>query len=124
MTFERHEGVDLDAFVAKLPGAAQIREVDDEGSRHDLTARLTQEVDRGSCGASGRHKVVDQKQPVARLDGIGVNFDRIDPVFEGVFLADDAGRQLAFLRIGTKPRPRTCATAPPRMKPRASTPAT
>ena len=81
--------------------------------------------DRRLGGAAGGDQVVDEQHAVARRGsrrrGSRSCRRRIRGCSPGRWSAQGS---LPFLRIGTKPRPSSCATAPPRMKPRASMPAT
>ena len=115
------------AFDAELgePGrAAEIGEIDDEGGADHLGLELAQQLDRSLGRAAGGDQIVDQQHRLAGRDGILVHLDHVDAVFELVVLADCLAGSLPFLRIGTKPQRKRSATAPPRMKPRASMPTT
>ena len=79
------------------PGAAEFRQVDDEGGRDNLSTRAADQFDRRLGGATGGDEVVDQEDACARGNGILVDLDRIDAVFEAVVLANGPPRQLALL---------------------------
>src|SRR6185503_598991 len=79
------------------PCAAEIGQINDEGRGHDLAAGFAQKVDGGGGRAAGCDQIIDQENLIARPYRVGVNLDRVDAVFERIFLADDAGGQLALL---------------------------
>src|SRR5437764_961090 len=94
---EADKGVDLDAFLAKPVAAAEIGQIDDECRGDEVAARLADKLDRRIGGAAGGNQIVDEKHAVALADRIGVNLDRVDAVFERIFLPDDARGELALL---------------------------
>src|SRR5215210_5679922 len=97
MSLERHEGVHFHALVAQLSCAADIGQVDDEGRCHDIAAGFAEEIDGGGGRAAGSDQIVDQEDPVTLPNGVGVNLDGVDAVFERIFLAEVAVMQLAPL---------------------------
>ena len=106
-------------------GAAEIGQVDDEGGGDDA---------RRPSGGSARspprpcRRWRSGRRPAARgrpramasawISMVSTPYSRL---YSWPIVRQGS---LPFLRIGTKPRPSSCATAPPRMKPRASMPTT
>ena len=82
MSFEGHERVDLHTLGLQLRRTAQFRQVDDEGCGHDFAARLADQVDGGPRRAAGGNQIIDQQNAVAFLNGVGVDLDRVDAVFQ------------------------------------------
>jgi hypothetical protein len=66
----------------------QFGKVDDEGGGHHFAAGFADEIDGSTRGSAGGNEIIDQQDAVVLLDGVGMNLDGIDAVFEGVFLAD------------------------------------
>ena len=54
-------------------------------------------------GAAGGNQVVNDKDDIAGLDGVGVDLQRIGAVFKLVALRDDLARKLAGLACGNEP---------------------
>ena len=90
MPLEAHQRVDLHILASELCGSAQFGKVDDEGGGHHFAAGFADEIDGGACCSAGGNEIINQQDAVAFLDGVGVNLDGINAVFEGVFLADGA----------------------------------
>ena len=74
--------------LASACGAAEIRQVDDEGRADDLGTQPAQQLDRGLRRAAGGDQIVDQQHGLAGLQRILVDLDDVDAVFELVVLAD------------------------------------
>ena len=87
----------LDAELGEPRRAAEIGQIDDESGAHHVGLELAQQLDRGFRRAAGGDQIVDQQHRLARADGILMDLDDVDAVFELVFLADGLGRQLALL---------------------------
>ena len=49
------------AESADLAAAAEVRQIDDEGTGDNVAAHLINQLDRRQCGAAGRQQVVDEK---------------------------------------------------------------
>lgn len=67
---------------------AKVRQVDDESGADNLAARAANKLGGRIGGAAGRNQVVDDENAFALADGILVNLDRVNTVFERVFLPD------------------------------------
>ncbi len=63
----------------------------------DIAAGLADELDGRARRAPGGDQVVDQQDAVAGADGVGVDLDGVDAVFELIVLADGRPGQLALL---------------------------
>src|SRR5215468_4584966 len=96
MALERHQSMTFDAERGEPLCPAQLRQIDDEGGADDLAAGTLDELDRGLGGAAGGDQVVDDQDPLARIDGVLMHLDDVDAIFERVFLANGFPRQLAL----------------------------
>ena len=105
--------------------ARRGRQIDHERALDDLAPTpVLEQRDRRSRRAAGRDQIVDQEHPLARRDRVDVDLDPVGAVLELVVVTDQVCGSLPGLRIGTKPTPSSCASAAPKMKPRASMPTT
>lgn len=93
------DGVDGgDAFGA---GAAlECGELDEDGDAENLGAAAAGELAAGFDGAAGSEEVVDEKDALPRLEGIGVHFEGVFAVLEGVGHAVDGAREFARFADG------------------------
>src|SRR5262245_40664257 len=87
----------FDTEPRKPRRAAEIGQIDDEGSADHLGLELAQELDRGLRRAARGDQIVNEQHRFARGDGVLVNLDHVDAVFELVVLTDGLARQLALL---------------------------
>ncbi len=83
--------------LARRAAAAEIGQVDDEGGAHHVGIELAQELDRGFRRAARGDQIVDQQHGLSGTDGVLMDLDDVDAVFELVVLADRLPRQLALL---------------------------
>ena len=91
----------------------------------DDRAGAPQQADRRQRRAAGGDQIVDQQHLVAVAQHVGMDLDRVDAIFERVVLPDRRARQLAAsCGSARSPTPSAMATPAPKMKPRASMPAT
>jgi len=112
MSFECHERMGRNAMPAQNVYATQLRQVDEEcGTRHQST-RTADELGCRLRRSPRRNQVIDDKNALARLNGILVYLDNIDTVFQRVFLADRLPGQLALLANGDEAATKTVSHCP------------
>jgi hypothetical protein len=75
-------------------------EFDDEGESGHFAAGHFDELGGGGGGASGGQDVVDDKDILAGLNGVGVHFEGVGSVFQGVFDGMDGVGKLLWLANG------------------------
>ncbi len=97
---EVHQGVERQPGFAQPRGAAQLGQIDDGGTFGHRGAQPLQQSAPGHHGAAGGDEVVDQQDPVAGLDRVGMQLDRGAAVFQFVGFLDRGERQLALLADG------------------------
>src|SRR5688500_5113526 len=95
------EGDEAHRLVPVEPGApVQKPQLDHEGETDDCAAEDLDESRSGLDGSASGEEVVDDRDPLAGVHGIGVELERVDSVLEIVRLAHRAVRQLAGLAGG------------------------
>ena len=118
--------------TAPCTGARRARPIPRVRSTRSRNAKPTISPPRRSTsaaaaprGAAGREQVVDDQHALTRRDRVGVHLDDRLAVLERVRLRDPRRRAaVPPCGSGANPAPRRSATAPPRMNPRDSMPAT
>ena len=84
----------------------QVLKLSDEREAGNSAACSFDQLLLSDGGAAGGNQVVNDKDDVAGLDGVGVDLQRIGAVFKLVALRDDLARKLAGLACGNEPRRR------------------
>jgi len=87
-------------FLAKRPqsiGPAEVWKVDNERAKHDISASALNELHGRNRRSASRNQVVDQKDFLAFANGVHMDFNFIDAIFEFIALADRFIGQLSFL---------------------------
>src|SRR5919107_3420031 len=97
------EAVEVIAF--NQLSALEELELDQGGDAHDLAAEALDEPGRGPGGAAGGEHVVDDQDPLAGDDGVGVQLEGGGAVLERVLLGLDLVGQLAGLTDGDEAGP-------------------
>src|SRR5215211_5686679 len=97
------EAVELIAFD-QLPALEEL-ELDEGGDAHHLAAEALDEAGGGPGGAAGGEHVVDDQDPLAGGDGVGVQLQGGGAVLERVLLGLDLVGQLAGLADGDEAGP-------------------
>src|SRR5262249_23050836 len=110
--FEGHEGMRADAVAAQQVHPADIGEVDEERRAGDKPPGTGDELRRCLRRAAGGDESIDDEDALARLDGVLVDLDDVDAIFERVLLADGLPRQLALLADGDEPAPQAVGHGP------------
>ena len=77
--------------------AIEVRQLDDEGTAHNLSAGPTEQLDSGSCGTPGRDQIVDQQDARARGNRIFVDLDAVGSVLKLIVGTDGLPGQFALL---------------------------
>ena len=72
----------MDSVIGKLITPLQGVELDDEGAGGDFSSQLFNQLAACLSGPAGGNEIVDEQDPVARVDGVGVHFQRGGSVFE------------------------------------------
>src|SRR3954467_9546781 len=75
---EFHQRSHLDAEIAQLPSAAEIRQVDDEAGGDHVGADLAEKIGGGDRRSPGGDQVVDQDHRLVLPDRIGVDLHLVD----------------------------------------------
>src|SRR5690606_31180692 len=91
------EGKALDTPRPQPRHAPQLRQVDDKTATVKHTAALLDELDGAEGRAPGGDQVVHQQYPLPGLDGVHMDFDAVDAVFQAVLGGQGATWQLALL---------------------------
>src|SRR4029453_109210 len=97
------EAEELIAF--DQPPAFEELELDQGGDADDLTAQALHQTSRGPGGAAGGEHVVDDQDPLAGDDRVGVQLQGGAAVLERVLLGLDLVGQLAGLAGGGEAGP-------------------
>src|SRR4029453_6498671 len=88
----------------QLPAFEEL-ELDQGGDADDLAPRAPDQAGRGRGGAAGGEQVVDDQDPLAGNDGVGVQLEGGAAVLERVLLGLDLVGQLAGLADGDEAGP-------------------
>src|SRR5579863_5151412 len=86
-----------DVMTRELVASAQVSQLDQEGEGVDAGAEALEQPPRSGGGAARCEQVVDDQHVVATADGVGVDLERIGPVFERILFAKLVVRQLSGL---------------------------
>ena len=93
------------APAAEPVAALEEVELDQEREADDLALEPLDQLDRALDRAAGREQVVDDQDPLAGLDRVAVDLERVRAVLEGVLDGDVSAGSLPSLRTGTNPAP-------------------
>ena len=112
----------LDIVAVQVVAAIEVGELDDDSNTRDCAARALDELYGGGQRTAGRDEVIDDQDPVTRLNRVYMDFDRVGAVLE--LVADRGGLvgQFALLAGGTSGMPSLYARGEANRKPRASIP--
>ena len=83
-------------------GTIQPPELDQDRDAHEFATQLLDHLDAGFQRAAGGDEVVDHQDPLARLDRIGVDLERVVSVFQFVVLGHRVAGKLALLANGNE----------------------
>ena len=89
-----------DVVLGELCAALKEVELNGEAEAGDNASELTHELDGGLHGSAGGEKVIDDDDPLAGLDCVEVDFERVGAVFEVVVHAGALRGKLLWLAHG------------------------
>src|SRR5450631_2030671 len=87
----------LDPDALEPVASLEELELDEEAQANDLALEPLDQVDRAADRAAGGEQIVDHQDPLAGLDRVAMDLERVRSIFERVLDGDRLGRQLAQL---------------------------